>query len=77
MEYTAQVYADDLKIVVRSKYLITAADLMQGSLRVVDKCCKTKGLCTKLEKTEVVLFTRKRKIEGVVRLEYQGAKRNL
>ncbi len=42
---------------------------MQGSLRVVDSWCKIKGLSVNPEKTEVLLFTRKRKTEGVVRLE--------
>ncbi len=50
---------------------------MQGSLRVVDSWCKTKGLSVNPEKTEVLLFTRKRKTVGVVRLEYQGVKLNL
>ncbi len=38
---------------------------------------KTKGLSVNTEKTEELLFTRKRKTEGVVRLEYQGVKLNL
>ncbi len=45
--------ADDLAIVIRGKYLSTFADLMQGSLRIVDKRCKTKGLSINPEKTEV------------------------
>ncbi len=36
-----------------------------------------KGLFVNPEKTEVLLFTRKRKTEGFVRLEYQGVKLNL
>ncbi len=59
--YTAQAYADNQAIVIRSKYLNTVADLMPESLRVVDSWCKTKGLSVNPEKTEVVLFTRKRK----------------
>ncbi len=75
--YTAQAYADDLAIVIQGKHLNTVADLMQGSPRVVDSWCKTKGLSVNPEETEVLLFTRKRKTEGVVRLEYQGVKLNL
>ncbi len=75
--YTAQAYADDLAIVIQGKHLNTVADLMQGSLWVVDSWCKTKGLSVNPEKIEVSLFTMKRKTEGVVRLEYQGVKLNL
>ncbi len=75
--YTAQAYADDLAIVIQGKHLNTVADLMQGSLRVVDSWCKTKVLSDNPEKTEVLLFTTKRKTEGVKRLEYQGVKLNL
>ncbi len=75
--YTAQAYANDLAIVIQGKHLNTVTDLMQGSLSVVDSWCTTKGLSVNTEKTEVLLFTRKRKTEEVVRLEYQGVKLNL
>ncbi len=39
--------------------------------------CKTKGLSINPEKTEVLLFTGKRKTEVVVRLECQDVKLNL
>ncbi len=42
----------------------------------MDGWCKTKGLSVNLKKTEVVLFTWKRKTERVIRLEYQGVKLN-
>ncbi len=75
--YTAQAYAENLAIVIHGKHLNTGADLMQGSLRVLDSWCKTKGLSVNPEKTEVLLFTRKKKTEAVVRFEYQGGKLNL
>ncbi len=75
--YTVQAYADDLAIVIQSKYLGTGANLMQGSLRVVDDWCMTKRLSINPEKTEVLLFTRKRKTEEVLRLTYQGVRRNM
>ncbi len=46
---TAQAYADDMAIVMQGKYLNSIADLMRGSLRVVDTWCKTKGLCKSRE----------------------------
>ncbi len=61
--YTAKAYADDLAIVIRGKHLNTVAYLMQKSLKVVDSWCKTKGLSVNSEKTEVLLFTRKRKLK--------------
>ncbi len=75
--YTVQAYADDLATVIQGKHLNTVAKVMQGSLRVVDSRCKTKGLSINPEKTEVLLFNRKRKTEGVVRLEYKDVKLNL
>ncbi len=77
LSYTAQAYADNLAIVIQGKHLNTVTDLMQGSLRIVDSWYKTKGLSVNPEKTEGLLFTTKRKTEGVVRLEYQGVKLNL
>ncbi len=77
MGYTAQAYVDDRAIVIQGKYFSTVADLMPGNLKVLDGLCKTKGLSIHSEKTEVVLFTRERKIEGVVTLEYQCVQLNL
>ncbi len=62
MGYTAQAYVDDLARVIQSKYLATVADLMQGSLRVVDGWCETKGLSINPVKTEMLLYTRKTKL---------------
>ncbi len=67
---------EDLAIVIQVKHL-NNADPMQESLKVVDSWCKTKGLSVNPEKKEVLLFTRKRKTEGAVRLEYQGVKLNV
>ncbi len=65
--HTAQAYADYRVIAIQSKYLGTVTYLMQGSLRVVDG--KTKGMSINPGETEVLLFARKRKTEGGVRLE--------
>ncbi len=75
--YTVQAYADDLAIVIHGKHFNTVADVMQESVRVLDSWCKTKGLSVNPEKSCVLLFTRKRKTEGVVRLEYEGVKLKL
>ncbi len=49
---------------------------MQGSLRIVGGWCKTKELSISPEITEMLLFTRKRKTGGVVRLKHQSVKLN-
>ncbi len=58
--------------VMVGKHLNTVTDLMQGAFRKIDKC-KTKGLSVHLEKTEVVVFTKKRKTNKVIRLEIKEA----
>ncbi len=70
MGYVAQAYADNLAIMIQGKHLSTVADPMQGSFRVVDGWCKTKGLSINPEKTEELLSTRKRKTKRVIRLEH-------
>ncbi len=62
---------------IRGKYLSTVVDSMQKSLSVAENWCKTKGPSINLEKTEVVVFKRKRKTERLVKHKYQDVKLNL
>ncbi len=55
----------------------TVTDLIQSSLSVVNSKYQSKGLSVNPVETEVVLFTRKRKTDGVVRFTYQGVRLNL
>ncbi len=73
--YTAQAYADNLAIVIQG-HLTTVAELMQGVSGLWTAGVRPKD-SVNTEKTEVLLFTRKMKTEGVVRLEYQSVKLNL
>ncbi len=60
--YLTKGYADDLAMGVTGKHLNTTAELTHGGHRKIDTSCKTKGLSVvNSEKTEVVLFTRKKK----------------
>ncbi len=75
MGYIAEAYENDLVIVIRNKYLITVADLMQGNFRIIDNWCNIKKLSINPEKAEV-LHTRKKKTEWVITLEYHGVTLN-
>lgn len=57
-------YADDLVIVCRGKYLSTLADRTQGAMKVIESWCTNVGLTVNPDKSDVVIFTRKRKLDG-------------
>ncbi len=71
--YIPQAYSDDLVIMIRGKYFSTVADLMQGSLKIVDNCYKSNDYPQTRRWQQVVLLTRK--TEGFVRL-WEGVKLN-
>ncbi len=70
--YPPQGYAYNLAMVVVSKHLNTAGELMQRYHRKKDNWCKSKGQSANPGKTEVVCFTRRREAKQFVRLKYQG-----
>lgn len=55
-------YADDLVILIKGKYLSTISELMESALKELSRWAEQKGLGVNPRKTELVLFTRKRKI---------------
>ncbi len=55
-------------MIVIGKHLNPVAEMMQRDLRKIDTWCESKGFSVNPEKTEVELFTKRRK--EVVRLEY-------
>lgn len=57
-------YADDLVILVSGKYLNTIGDLTETALRKLERWAAKCGLRVNQEKTELVLFTRRRVIEN-------------
>ncbi|XP_065367256.1 uncharacterized protein LOC135960009 [Calliphora vicina] len=56
-------YADDVVILIKGKFLSTISDIMQESLGDLSSWAKTNGLGVNPSKTELVLFTRKYKVE--------------
>jgi hypothetical protein len=67
-----QGYADDLAVVVTGKFPGTIAELTQWALRCVEKWCVKKGLSINPDKTEITLFTRKRKGKELIKVQYKG-----
>ena len=62
--YFAQGYADDFSILVKGMDLATVCGVMQAALLRVEKWCENHGLSVNPTKTEMVLFTLKRSIQG-------------
>ena len=57
-----QAYADDLVVLVGGKFENTVFEIMERTLSIVPRWCGQRGLSVNASKTEIVLFTRKRKI---------------
>lgn len=53
-------YADDLPIVVRSKFARTLSEISHMALKIVENCCKDKKLSVNPNRTVVIPFTKKR-----------------
>ena len=60
----AQGYADDLAIVIRARDANTASSFAQRGLNLVSRWCREVGLSVNPAKTELVRFTRRRKLVG-------------
>jgi hypothetical protein len=58
-------YADDIVIIVQSKFVHTFREIMQKALNVVVKWAAKEGLNINPHKTAIVPFTNKKKIEGL------------
>lgn len=56
----AQGYSDDLTILVRGKFESTLGDRVRMSLKIVEDWCQEKGLRVNPEKSDLVLFSRRR-----------------
>ena len=60
MSYS-QAYADDLTSVVEGSDLHAVSINMQRSLRVIEQWCSDKGMSVNPQKTQMVMFTHKRR----------------
>ena len=59
---TSVAYADDVCVIIKGKFVNTLTDLMSSALRFMKTWTSTRGLNINASKTELVLFTTKRKI---------------
>ncbi|RYE25309.1 MAG: hypothetical protein EOP45_04900 [Sphingobacteriaceae bacterium] len=55
-------YADDVTLVVKGKFIDTVADVTQSALKIVEKWCRNAGLRINPNKSEQMIFTRRRNI---------------
>jgi hypothetical protein len=60
----SQDYADDIYLLAVGKFPNTVSELMQRALHTVEKWCGRVGLSLNPDKTDLVVFTRKRKLSG-------------
>lgn len=63
-------FADDVTILVRGKFLSTIYDRMQRALRTVERWCVEKKLSVNPNKTSLILFTKKTKVEYPKKLSF-------
>lgn len=70
--FYVQAFADDLVVLVRGPVLSVLFELMQRALDMVRRWCISKGLGVNPSKTQVVLYTRKRKLERIPELTMEG-----
>ena len=67
-------YADDIVIIVQGKFAHTVRDVTQQALNVVVKWAVKEGLNISLQKTAIVPFTKRKKMEGLGPLVLHGKK---
>ncbi|XP_047998147.1 uncharacterized protein LOC125235592 [Leguminivora glycinivorella] len=70
-------YADDLTILISSKFASTVCDLTQSALRIVERWCREFDLSVNPTKTEMVMFTNKRSLGNFTKPKLFQAELNL
>jgi hypothetical protein len=63
-----QGYADDICLLAVGKFPNTVSGLMQWALSTIERWCNVVGLSINPDKTGLVAFTRKRKLQGLFEL---------
>jgi hypothetical protein len=61
-----QGYADDFALSITGKSPSTVSELMQRALNIVQSWCRTEELPVSPDKTELVLFTKRKDVERFV-----------
>jgi hypothetical protein len=59
-----QGFADGVVILISGKFLSTICNLMQSELNCVQNWCGEIGLNVNADKTSMVLFTKRRNLQG-------------
>ena len=72
-----QGYADDICLLAVGKFPNTVSGLMQWALSTVEIWCNEVRLSVNPNKTELVAFTRKRKLQGFFEPHFFGVKLSL
>jgi hypothetical protein len=67
-----QGYADDICLLAGGKFPNMVSELMQGALYTVERWCDEVGLSVNPGKTDLVVFTKKRKLNGFFELLLLG-----
>ena len=72
-----QGYADDICLLTVGKFPNTVSGLMQWALSTVEISCSEVGLSVNPDKTGLVAFTRKRKLQGFFEPQLSGVRLSL
>ena len=62
--FTVIGYADDLVVICKGKFLNTLCETTQRALKIIESWCTEIGLKVNPSKSEVMVFTNKRKMQG-------------
>ena len=74
--YFAQGFADDFSLLVEGIDLSTVCSIVQAAVHKIEEWCKGHGLSVNPKKTEMVLFTRRRKLDGFKPIRVFGEELN-
>jgi hypothetical protein len=61
-----QFYTDDLALFITVKSSSTVSELMQRVLNILQSWCRAEELSVNPDKTELVLFTKRKKVDGLI-----------
>ena len=61
--FYAQAYADDGLVLVRGQFVGVLCERMQRACRVIEEWCTENGLTVNPTKTELILFTKRKKLD--------------
>ncbi|XP_058982786.1 uncharacterized protein LOC131804232 isoform X1 [Musca domestica] len=70
-------YADDVVLLIAGKFVQTISDLMQGALVTLSRWARRNGLGVNPSKTELVIFTKRRKYPTFTPPKLDGVRLNL